>query len=151
MRRTARHLKSELHGKLDAALALGTGALVATAFLAVGREGLETALFVWASVHAAGDAAGLNGEGRERVGVHDLRHSFVAVALAAGLTLPEAAALARHANPRVTAAVYAGLTDAARAGLADKLAIAFGRSPSDTSRPSTPSMPRSSSPTRSTR
>ncbi|MFF9812549.1 iron uptake transporter permease EfeU [Streptomyces sp. NPDC014006] len=55
MRRTARHLKSELHGKLDAALKMGTGALVATAFLAVGREGLETALFVWASVHAASD------------------------------------------------------------------------------------------------
>jgi high-affinity iron transporter len=55
MRRTARHLKSELHGKLDAALRMGTGALVATAFLAVGREGLETALFVWASVHAASD------------------------------------------------------------------------------------------------
>lgn len=55
MRRTARHLKSELHDKLDAALRLGTGALVATAFLAVGREGLETALFVWASVHAASD------------------------------------------------------------------------------------------------
>ncbi|RZU25212.1 iron uptake transporter permease EfeU [Streptomyces sp. BK239] len=55
MRRTARHLKTELHDKLDAALAMGTGALVATAFLAVGREGLETALFVWASVHAAGD------------------------------------------------------------------------------------------------
>ncbi|MDX3313642.1 iron uptake transporter permease EfeU [Streptomyces sp. NPDC054884] len=55
MRRTARHLKAELHGKLDAALAMGTGALVATAFLAVGREGLETALFVWTSVHAAGD------------------------------------------------------------------------------------------------
>ena len=50
MRRTARHLKAELHGKLDAALPMGTGALVATAFLAVGREGLETALFVWASV-----------------------------------------------------------------------------------------------------
>jgi high-affinity iron transporter len=55
MRRTARNLRSELHGKLDAALKLGTGALVATAFLAVGREGLETALFVWASVHAASD------------------------------------------------------------------------------------------------
>ncbi|MFE7898486.1 iron uptake transporter permease EfeU [Streptomyces sp. NPDC057424] len=55
MRRTARHLTSELHGRLDAALAMGTGALVATAFLAVGREGLETALFVWASVHAASD------------------------------------------------------------------------------------------------
>jgi integrase len=45
------------------------------------------------AVCAAGDAAGLNGEARERVGVNDLRHSFVAVALAAGLTLPEAAAL----------------------------------------------------------
>ncbi|MFL4903728.1 iron uptake transporter permease EfeU [Streptomyces sp. MMS24-I2-30] len=55
MRRTARNLRSELHGRLDSALAVGTGALVATAFLAVGREGLETALFVWASVHAASD------------------------------------------------------------------------------------------------
>ncbi|CCK30534.1 membrane protein [Streptomyces davaonensis JCM 4913] len=57
MRRTARHLKAELHGKLDAALHMGTGALVATAFLAVGREGLETALFVWTSVRAAGDGS----------------------------------------------------------------------------------------------
>ncbi|MFB7515383.1 iron uptake transporter permease EfeU [Streptomyces sp. NPDC056144] len=59
MKRTARHLKAELHGRLDAALQMGTGALVATAFLAVGREGLETALFVWASVRAASE----NGEG----------------------------------------------------------------------------------------
>ncbi|MFD4140437.1 MULTISPECIES: iron uptake transporter permease EfeU [unclassified Streptomyces] len=58
MRRTARHLRSELHGKLDAALQMGTGALVATAFLAVGREGLETALFVWASVRAATEGTG---------------------------------------------------------------------------------------------
>ncbi|MFG2413960.1 iron uptake transporter permease EfeU [Streptomyces goshikiensis] len=57
MKRTARHLKAELHGKLDAALAMGTGALVFTAFLAVGREGLETSLFVWRSVKAAGDGA----------------------------------------------------------------------------------------------
>jgi high-affinity iron transporter len=55
MRRTARHLKAELHGKLDAALALGTGALVATAFLAVGREGLETSLFIWTAVQATDD------------------------------------------------------------------------------------------------
>ncbi|MCX2179516.1 FTR1 family protein [Streptomyces sp. SKN60] len=55
MRRTARHLRAELHGRLDAALQMGTGALVATAFLAVGREGLETALFVWASVRASSD------------------------------------------------------------------------------------------------
>lgn len=57
MKKTARHLKSELQGKLDAALAMGTGALVATAFLAVGREGLETALFVWASVRASGEGS----------------------------------------------------------------------------------------------
>ncbi|MFE6871422.1 iron uptake transporter permease EfeU [Kitasatospora sp. NPDC057692] len=55
MRRTARHLKTELHGKLDAALAMGTGALVLTAFLAVGREGLETALFIWTAVQATSD------------------------------------------------------------------------------------------------
>ncbi|MEU6313665.1 iron uptake transporter permease EfeU [Streptomyces sp. NPDC047014] len=57
MKRTARHLKAELHGRLDTALAMGTGALVATAFLAVGREGLETALFVWASVRASGEGS----------------------------------------------------------------------------------------------
>ncbi|MEV8096390.1 iron uptake transporter permease EfeU [Kitasatospora sp. NPDC085879] len=55
MRRTARHLKAELHGKLDAALAMGTFALVVTAFLAVGREGLETALFIWTAVQATSD------------------------------------------------------------------------------------------------
>lgn len=55
MRRTARHLTADLHGKLDAALQMGAGALVATALLAVGREGLETALFVWASVRASGE------------------------------------------------------------------------------------------------
>jgi high-affinity iron transporter len=56
MRRTARFLKRELHQRLDAALAMGTAALVFTAFLAVGREGLETALFIWTAVQAAGDS-----------------------------------------------------------------------------------------------
>ncbi|MFF2364132.1 iron uptake transporter permease EfeU [Streptomyces sp. NPDC058122] len=55
MRRTARHLKSELQGKLDAALAVGTGALVVTSFFAVGREGLETSLFIWTAVQATDD------------------------------------------------------------------------------------------------
>jgi high-affinity iron transporter len=59
MRRTARYLKAELQGKLDQALAMGAGALVATAFLAVGREGLETALFVWRAVKATGDSSAL--------------------------------------------------------------------------------------------
>lgn len=57
MRRTARHLTGELHGKVERALAIGTGGLVLTAFLAVGREGLETALFVWAAVQAADGGA----------------------------------------------------------------------------------------------
>jgi high-affinity iron transporter len=57
MRRTARHLKGELQGKLDIALVMGASALAATALVAVGREGLETALFVWAAVEAAGSSA----------------------------------------------------------------------------------------------
>ncbi|MFF4550130.1 iron uptake transporter permease EfeU [Streptomyces sp. NPDC001435] len=56
MRRTARHLKAELQGRLDAALAMGTLALVVTSFIAVGREGLETALFIWTAVQATGQS-----------------------------------------------------------------------------------------------
>lgn len=54
MRKAARSMKSELHGRLDKALSMGTGALVATAFVSVAREGIETALFVWPAVQAAG-------------------------------------------------------------------------------------------------
>jgi integrase len=80
------------------------------------------------AVHAAGDAVGLNGDGREKVGLHDLRHSLAAIALASGLSLPETAALVRHANPQVTATVYAGLTDHDRERLGAKLTEAgFGR------------------------
>jgi integrase len=79
------------------------------------------------AIHAAADAVGLNSNGRERVGVHDLRHSFVAQAFEHGLTLPEVSALARHATAQVTAQVYAGLTDKARERAAEKLAAAgFG-------------------------
>lgn len=74
------------------------------------------------AIHAAGDAAGLNGEGVERVGMHDLRHSLVAIALEQGLTAPEVALLARHANARVTMTVYAGLTRDGREQAAAKLA-----------------------------
>jgi integrase len=56
------------------------------------------------------------------VGLHDLRHSFVAVAFDRGLTAPQVAALARHANPRVTLAMYAGLTDEGREQAVAKLA-----------------------------
>lgn len=54
MRRTARHMKAELSGKLDAAIAIGPLAVAVTAALAVGREGLETAMFFWSAVQAAG-------------------------------------------------------------------------------------------------
>ncbi len=56
MARHARHLKGELHSQLDRALAGGAGALVALGVIAVGREGIETALFVWASVNSSGQA-----------------------------------------------------------------------------------------------
>lgn len=57
MRRTARTLRGELQGKMEHALALGGTALAVTAFLAVGREGLETAVFVWSAVQATGEGA----------------------------------------------------------------------------------------------
>jgi high-affinity iron transporter len=57
MRRTARFLKTELQDKLEAALTMGTLALVLTAFLAVAREGLETSLFLWAAAQATGSGA----------------------------------------------------------------------------------------------
>ena len=80
------------------------------------------------AVHTAGDAARLNGDGRQPVGLHDLRHSFVALALASSVSLAEVAALARHANAKVTAAVYAGLADGGREIAAAKLVEAgFGR------------------------
>jgi len=79
------------------------------------------------AIYDAGDAAGLNGEGVERVGLHDLRHSFVGIALDSGVTLAEAAVLARHANARITAQIYAGVNETAKAKLATKLTDAgFG-------------------------
>ncbi len=55
MARTARHLRSDLHHKLDEAVSAGRGAVVVMALLAVGREGLETALFLWAGAQATSD------------------------------------------------------------------------------------------------
>ncbi len=54
MRRAARHLRSQLDGRMQAAVAVGSGAVALTAFLAVGREGLETALFLWSAIQATG-------------------------------------------------------------------------------------------------
>lgn len=53
MRRTARLLSQDLRGKLSGALEMGSPAVVVMAFLAVAREGLETALLFFASVQGA--------------------------------------------------------------------------------------------------
>jgi high-affinity iron transporter len=43
----ARFMKQELEGAMDRAIATGAGSLFALAFFSVGREGLETAIFIW--------------------------------------------------------------------------------------------------------
>lgn len=55
MARAARTMRGELHTKADAAASAGPMAVALLALLAVGREGLETALFLWAGVRATGD------------------------------------------------------------------------------------------------
>lgn len=50
MRRSARSLRGNLEGKLDSALGIGALALGVTAFIAVAREGFETALFLWSNI-----------------------------------------------------------------------------------------------------
>lgn len=53
MARAARGLSGELRGQVDRAAEGGRWSLVVVAVLAVGREGLETALFLWAATNAA--------------------------------------------------------------------------------------------------
>ena len=65
--------------------------------------------------------AGLGGTNQEPVGLHDLHHSLAANSFALGLTHMELARLLRHADPKVTLTVYAGLTDKAVAKLGEKL------------------------------
>ena len=58
MRRTAAGLTAQLRGDVARAAAIGAAALTITAFLAVGREGLETTLFLWTAARAPGQTAG---------------------------------------------------------------------------------------------
>lgn len=58
MARTARNLRRNLENSLDTAISVGKGAIVAMALVAVGREGLETAVFLWAGIDTAGSGAG---------------------------------------------------------------------------------------------
>lgn len=57
MRRFARTLSAELRGKLEQAIGMGGVAVAAMAFLAVAREGLETAIFYSAAARGAASAA----------------------------------------------------------------------------------------------
>ncbi len=56
MARHARGLGRELHADVDRAVGGSALALVGLGVVSVGREGVETALFVWASVNAGADA-----------------------------------------------------------------------------------------------
>jgi len=47
MKRTARNMRQELESKVDQAVHVGSFAIAVTAFVAVAREGLETALFIY--------------------------------------------------------------------------------------------------------
>ncbi|MCW2807979.1 MAG: high-affinity Fe2+/Pb2+ permease [Marmoricola sp.] len=58
MARHARGLSGELRGRLDTAAEAGRASLAFVALLAVGREGLETALFLWAATQAATNSDG---------------------------------------------------------------------------------------------
>jgi high-affinity iron transporter len=55
MLRTSQNLKGTLQSDIDRALVGAGWGLVIVAFLAVGREGIETALFIWAAVQATGE------------------------------------------------------------------------------------------------
>jgi len=55
MRRNARTLSKDLRGRLDDAIRIGPVAVVVMSALAVGREGLETAVFFFAAAQAAGE------------------------------------------------------------------------------------------------
>ena len=54
MRRASASISGVLKGRLDSALAMGPLAIALVGFLGVGREGLETAIFVYATAQAAG-------------------------------------------------------------------------------------------------
>lgn len=54
----ARSLKGELESKLDGAVAGSAIGIVVLGFISVGREGIETALFVWASVSSSSASSG---------------------------------------------------------------------------------------------
>jgi integrase len=77
------------------------------------------------AVRVAGDRAKLNPPGAKPVAPHDLRHSCAGLLFAAGVSVPKVAAILRHASPRITLTVYAGLVESQRAELRDDLEAAL--------------------------
>lgn len=61
MARQSHYIARELHGKVDRALETSAISLAVVAFLAVIREGLETAVFIWSSSQATDGALGALG------------------------------------------------------------------------------------------
>lgn len=58
MKRASRTIKGDLTHKMEAALKLGASGVFLAALLAVGREGLETALFLYPTLQAQGSGIG---------------------------------------------------------------------------------------------
>lgn len=56
MAKTARNLKGSLESSLESSFGRNAFAVAVVGFLAVAREGVETALFMWASVKASGES-----------------------------------------------------------------------------------------------
>ena len=80
------------------------------------------------AVTNAGKRAGLQPEGAEPIGVHDLRHSLAAYALRWRPVADENSRVLRHANSQVTATVYAGMSNEAVTALGSKLEAIGGSS-----------------------
>jgi high-affinity iron transporter len=68
MRSFARLLAADLRGKLEHAIGLGTFAVIVMAFLAVAREGLETALLFYANAQSSQSGGG-TGEAGPLLGI----------------------------------------------------------------------------------
>ena len=55
MRNTGRKIATEMREKMDKAIQVGSFAVISLAFIAVAREGLETAVFFFSAVQSAGN------------------------------------------------------------------------------------------------
>jgi len=75
------------------------------------------------AIRAAGKRAKLGGP--KPLSPHDLRHSCASILLGAGLPPNRVARVLRHADPRITMTIYAGLTSAQEARLRDDVQAAF--------------------------